>query len=54
MYARRVSSCGLGGPGHCIWWEDGSGADPLDAPPVTVDQLVDLARDPRVHSDLVQ
>ena len=32
-----------------MWWEDGSGANPLDAPPVTVDQLVDLTQDPRVH-----
>jgi len=32
-----------------IWWEDSSGAGPLDGPPVTVDQLIDLAQDPRVH-----
>jgi len=32
-----------------IWWQDSSGAGPLDGPPVTVDQLIDLAQDPRVH-----
>jgi len=32
-----------------MWWEDGSGANPFDAQPVTADQLVDLTQDPRVH-----
>lgn len=31
------------------WWNDGSGAAPLAAPPATVDQLVELVRDPRAH-----
>lgn len=32
-----------------MWWEDGSGAAPLDAPPVTVNQLIELVQEPRVH-----
>ncbi len=31
------------------WWTDGSGAAPLAAPPLTVDQLVDLVLDPGNH-----
>lgn len=31
------------------WWEDGSGAQPLDHLPATVDQLVEVVRDPRTH-----
>ena len=31
------------------WWVDGSGADPLEAPPATLEQLIDLVQDPRVH-----
>ena len=35
--------------GSSIWREDGSGPEPLDALPVTVDQLIELVQDPRVH-----
>lgn len=31
------------------WWDDGSGADPLDAPPATTNQLIQLAQDDRSH-----
>lgn len=31
------------------WWADQSGTAPLTSPPVTVDQLIDLARDPDVR-----
>jgi len=30
-------------------WTDGSGTDPLDAPPATAEQLIDLVQDPRAH-----
>ena len=31
------------------WWDDGSGAAPLAAPPATVDQLIEMVRDPGAH-----
>ena len=31
------------------WWRDRSGADPLDAPPASTEQLIELVQDPRVH-----
>ena len=31
------------------WWADGSGPGPLEQPPLTVEQLVELVRDPLMH-----